>query len=126
MIKTTAKLPVASEHQIQTAIVQYLRAKGFYVMRINSGKYSVGEGKYKRFINGAEKGTPDLMCFKRFSKKIQGIPLELPLPELFFIEVKKPGKEPELAQVMKMNELEGYGAQCFVAHSVDEIEAAGL
>jgi hypothetical protein len=45
---------------------------------------------------------------------------------LYFIEVKKPGKEPELAQVMKMNELEEKGAFCLVAHSVEEVQEAGL
>jgi hypothetical protein len=116
----------ASEHQIQTAIIQYLRMRGWYVMRLNTGKYSVGQGRNARFIMGQEKGTPDLMCFRKMDRKINGILLSLPLAELFFIEVKREGKEPTLPQVMKMNELEAYGGNCLVAHSVEEVQNAGL
>lgn len=97
-----------TEHQLQTEIMQYLQYKGYYVMRLNSGKYSVGEGRSKRFIMGQEAGTPDLMAFR-------GV-------RMFFVEVKVPGNKPTLLQTQKMKELEGYGAQCFVATSLEELQ----
>ena len=100
-----------SEHQIQTTIVHLLRIKGYYVMRLNSGKFSVGEGRTKRFINGQSAGTPDLMAFKEISGRVR----------LLFIEVKRPGKKPTILQAAKMKELTDYGAICLVATSPDDL-----
>lgn len=116
--KTTRALQ-PTEHQIQTSIVNYLRATGWYVMRLNSGKYSVGEGRSRRFINGQEKGTPDLMAFRQqdFIKQY----IDSAATYLLFIEVKRPGNKPTLAQEMKMKELEEYGAKCIVATNIESL-----
>lgn len=113
-----------TEHQIQTEIINYLRMKGWYVMRLNSGKYSVGEGKSKRFIMGQDAGTPDLMCFKKTKfglniEDVEGLPYVG--VSLFFIEVKVSGNKPTLLQTAKMKELEEYGAKCIVATSVEDV-----
>lgn len=107
-------LDQATEHQIQTSIINYLKMKGYYVQRMNSGKYSVGEGRFKRFIQGADAGTPDIMSFKH-SAYDDGI------SNLIFWEVKRPGKKATPIQTAKMQELEEHGALCFVVHSVDEV-----
>ena len=115
------KLPEATEHQIQTMLINYLRAKGWYVMRLNTGKYSVGEGKYKRFIMGQEVGTPDVMAFKA-NKKYLNLG-----SELVFIEVKRNKKmKPTFHQIHKMEELKSYGAKCIVATSIEDLQKEGL
>jgi Holliday junction resolvase len=105
----------ATEHQIQDSIIGYLRMKGFYVMRMNSGKYSVGEGRSKRFIRGHEAGTPDLLAFRKSS-----------YPSMFFIEVKVPGNKPTALQKAKMEQLEDYGAMCIVATSVEDLQKMNI
>ena len=105
-----------TEHQLQTLLMNYLRAKGWYVMRLNSGKYSVGEGRNKRFIMGQEAGTPDLMAFKDAGN------IDIAYPDLVFIEVKVPGNKPTRLQELKMKELEEYRARCIVAHSLEELQ----
>ena len=109
-----------TEHQIQTQIINFLKYKGWFVMRLNSGKISVGEGRSRRMIQLAEVGTPDLMAFREvwFENRMYRA------TELFFIEVKRPGKLPTLHQKVKMQELEEHGARCIVAHSVEEVEEA--
>lgn len=108
------KLPSATEHQIQTQIINYLRIKGYYVMRLNSGKYAVGEGRDRRFVMGQDAGTPDLMAFKDHTMK--------DFVELLFIEVKRPGKKATSLQEAKMRELTDYGARCIVATSVEDLK----
>lgn len=109
-----------TEHQLQTLLMNYLQAKGWYTMRLNSGKFAVGEGASRRFINGQEAGTPDLMAFKDVEyncgkdKHAQ--------TDLVFIEVKTPKNKPTDIQERKMHELEEHGARCIVAHSLEELE----
>ncbi len=103
------------EHQIQTTLIHYLRIKGFYVLRLNSGKFSVGEGRQRRFINGQEAGTPDLLALR------QEGPSEEVSKQILFIEVKRPGKKPTLLQKAKMKELESYGATCIVATCIEDL-----
>ncbi len=103
-----------TEKGIQQAIENYLKYKGYYTMRLNSGKFLVG----KTMVRGQERGTPDLMAFNRA--------LQSGLVHLLFIEVKRPGKHPTYLQEQKMKELETYGARCIVAHSVSELEELGI
>ena len=114
MIKQQLLQP--SEHQLQTQLMQYLRTIGWYVLRLNSGKFSVGEGRNRRFINGQDAGTPDLLAFKgscihHYKEHVH----------LLFVEVKVPGNKPTALQTAKMKELEEYGATCLVSHSLEEL-----
>lgn len=120
-----------TEHQIQTLIINYLKIKGWYVMRMNSGKYSLGEGRSKRFVQGHEAGTPDVMAFKKFTKpgteKDYGsyATAEQEL-SLLFIEVKRPKKKATVLQEAKMKELQEYGAKCIIATSIEDLKAKGI
>lgn len=115
-----------TEKQLQTQIINYLKYKGWYVQRLNSGKYFIGTGRNKRFIRGCDAGTPDLVCFKKYKHKVGNAVLNIPLPALWFIEVKaQNGKVSEL-QDRKMRELEDYGARCLVAYSLDDVERVVL
>jgi len=102
------KLPELREHEIQTQCMNYLKAKGFYCLRLNSGKYSVGEGRNRRFIMGQEAGTPDILAIK--------------YGKCYFFEIKKPKGKLTFYQKHKMKELEGYGARCYVIHSLEEMQ----
>lgn len=119
------QLPNLTEHQIQTLLINYLQAKGWYVMRLNSGKYSVGEGRSKRFIMGQEAGTPDIVAFRQYYGSDDGVYGEdcRGKSSLMFVEVKRPGNKPTFLQDQKMKELEEHGARCIVAHSLEELQA---
>ena len=119
--KTTTRstgFPAPTEHDIQGLIINYLQSKRYYVQRLNAGKYSMGEGRSKRFVQGVKTGTPDVMAFRGI-KGNQAV-------KLLFLEIKRPGNEPTVAQVLKMNELEEHGAQCFVIHSLEELQELGI
>ncbi|SRR5258708_4596250 len=117
------KLIKPSEHEIQQALIDYLRLRGWYVMRLNSGKYSTGEGSHKRFVVGQDAGTPDLMAFKEWYP--EGAPNKSEVL-LYFIEVKRKGNHPTDLQEAKMEELERYGAICIVATSIEDLKNQGL
>lgn len=89
-------------------------------MRLNAGRYSVGEGRSKRYIMGQEKGTPDLLAFSNDQHN------ELGKLSLFFIEVKRPGKYPSFIQEARMQELEKFGAKCLVVHGLEELQKEGI
>ncbi len=110
-------LPLATEHQIQTDIIRYLKLKGYYVQRLNSGTIPIGEGRARRMIRLAEVGTPDLMAFRIFQEKDGSW-----YTKLVFIEVKRPGNKPTIHQEQKMLELMSYGAKCIIAFSVADVE----
>lgn len=119
-----------TEHQIQTLLKNYLQVKGWYVMRLNSGKIPMTDyNGRRRMIWMGETGTPDLMAFKKKGTVIRnddgsnGIHTYL---SLLFIEVKRPGKKPTFNQVQKMKELEEKGAKCIVASSLEDLQAEGL
>lgn len=119
-VKEYKELTQPTEHTIQTECINFLRSKGYYVLRLNSGKYSVGEGRFKRFIMGQAAGTPDLLAF---SKPYADCDCQMPAEvRLLFIEIKRPKQEPTVTQALKMEELETYGARCVVVHSVEELE----
>ena len=99
---------VESEHSIQNTIISYLWMRGYYVQRLNSGKIPMQSLHGQRLIQLMPPGTPDIMAFKK--------------NELLFIEVKRPGKKPTYLQEEKMKELETYGARCFVATSLEDVE----
>lgn len=139
-VKQYKQLTQQSEHSIQNEVIGYLRMKGYYVQRMNSGKYSVGEGANRRFIQGAEAGTPDVMAFrlntfykaeivspvtlkpKPGERILVGDVIRHQKPDLLFVEIKRPKNKPTPLQTAKMKELEEYGARCLVVHSVEELE----
>lgn len=117
------KLPPPLEHGTQQQIINYLKYKGWYVLRLNSGRYSVGEGRNRRYIMGQEKGTPDIAAFKPFWLEDENNKAAV---SLLFIEVKREGNKPTELQLAKMRELEEYGAQCLVIHSLEELQKEGI
>lgn len=105
---------IYSESQIQTQIINFLRYRGYYVQRMNSGAM---RDRNNRLVRMARAGTPDIMAFRQRGNRFRFV-------ELLFIEVKVPGNKPTPLQQAVMEELEEHGARCIVAHSVEEVEEA--
>ncbi len=103
------------ESQIQQACINYLKYKGFYVQRMNSGAIRTATGG---MVKLAARGTPDIMAFKKYP----GLSISDKGVDLFFLEVKIPGKKPTPAQEMMMAELCNFGAKCLVIHSLEELQ----
>lgn len=108
-----------SEHDIQNQIEQYLRGKGFYVDRMNSGnmRFRNSRGGWD-FVKLHPAGTPDLMAFKPLYNNDGG----RIGTRLYFIEVKAGYNKPTRLQTWKMQELEEKGAKCIVAYSVEDVQ----
>jgi len=110
----TNKAIVVPERDIQSAIIQYLKLKKYYVFRMNSGTQVIEQpATARRVIRSAPAGTPDLLALR------DGM---APL----FVEVKRPGNKPTPIQREMMAILEGYGAHCVVATSVDDLREQGV
>lgn len=97
-----------SEHDIQTTILNLLPYYKVKAIRLNTGRYSVGEGKYKRMILGAPTGTPDIIGCRN--------------GRMVMIEVKRPGNKPTAIQNQVMDEWREYGADVFVATSLEDVD----
>lgn len=98
------KLPKVKEQVLQNHIREALSYAGWYTFRMNAGRI---QGKFG-LIKLHEAGTPDILAIRD--------------GKCTFIEVKiKPNKPTDL-QIMKMEELERFGARCIVAYSLDDIE----
>lgn len=120
-VKQYKELTKPRESTIQTEVMGWLRAHGWYTQRMNSGKYAVGEGVTRRFIRGHDAGTPDIEAFK--AVECPGYcPHISHGTEHLFIEVKRPGEHPTALQIAKMKELTEYGVRCLIVHSIAELE----
>lgn len=69
-----------TEHETQTAIIEYLKYKGYYCQRVNAGAFPISSEGRMRYVRMADPGTPDI---------IFGLPYKN-LTLLSFIEVKTP------------------------------------
>lgn len=116
-----------TEHQIQTLIKNYLTAKGWFCMRLNSGRIPMTDyNGRKRMIWMGEAGTPDLMAFRKIWLGDVFLNARPGVTDLLFIEVKRPGKKPTFNQEQMMKLLEEKGARGLVIHSLEELQKEGL
>lgn len=99
-----------SEHQIQSAILEWLPYLGVYAWRNNSGMIAVGEGRYRRMIKLGKAGLPDIIGVHKTTGR------------MIAIEVKRPGKKPTELQENTIRELREYNAIAFVATSIDDVK----
>lgn len=111
-----------TEHQIQQACINYLKIQGWYVQRMNSGKMAYEYKGRRKFLMLAERGTPDILAFKKTGDWYN----YKPVVRIIFVEVKRPGNKPTDLQEMKMRELKEFGAECFVATSVEDLQTYRL
>jgi hypothetical protein len=118
-------LESASEGQVQRAVIDYLVAQGFLVIRVNQGAMSVKDnpGKKPRFVRMAywlaqgqdEKmsGVSDILAQDPWVGLLWGIECKSP---------KRKGKTTQ-GQSVFLREIVDRGGVGFTAHSVDVVEA---
>ena len=95
------------EHQLMTLIKNYLEAKGWFVLRLNSGALRTEKGHMVRM---SPAGTPDLFALKN------GKPI--------FIEVKLGRNKTTIMQDHMLNIIEEHGAQTIIAYSLEDVEGS--
>ncbi len=91
------------ESSLSAQIAAYLRARGIYNERLNSGRVETKSGYW---ITLCEKGTPDRLAIVR--------------GQAVFIETKTLGKKPTPKQLKKHDELRDAGAIVIVADSYQQ------
>lgn len=102
------------ERDIQKAIMQYLGAKGCWVMRMNSGKV-IGSHKGRSWaIKLHDKGTADLMCFKDYD--------QAPI----WIETKTDSTDLSFEQQFFKGLAKKWGHRYIVARSIEDLQREGL
>lgn len=94
----------ATEKEIQHGILDYLRMKGIFVWRNNTGAFKVGD----RFIRTGMKGLPDILGVLQGGK-------------LLAIEVKRESGRVSPEQEEVLLRLKNAGAVAFVARSLDDV-----
>ena len=108
-LDTPPAAPAIPERAIQAACIEYLRYRGYYILRLNSGALPNAQGRSVRMLPA---GTPDVLAIKD--------------GRALFVEMKRAGAKPTVLQAMTMDTLSRHGARCLVATSVEDLQAAGL
>lgn len=99
-----------TEAQIQKAILDYLKLKGHFAIRVNTQGVPMWNegGRMKGFRPSPMKGVADILGVKKGG-------------QFFAIEVKKKGGKPSPEQVQFLKEVEARGGIALVAYSLDEV-----
>lgn len=95
-----------SEAEIQRDIIDYLKARKYTVVRVNSGKVKARNG----FVQLADPGTPDLLAISRRGEHV-------------WVEVKKDTGKLSHDQIEWIAEHRTRGCTVLVARSVEEVAA---
>jgi hypothetical protein len=99
--------PKITENDVEKACLTVLRTRNYWVVRIHTGTFKSVDGK--RFIKGAEKGTPD---YQTAHSLYPG----------FLLEVKRPGEAPSPEQALKILEIRrGYHVAVAVVDSAEAL-----
>ncbi len=109
------KMLAGSEQDLQNNCITFLQYRNFLVMRMNSGMVKTEAGG---MVKMGVAGTPDLMAIK---------PATVHPPsslELYWFEIKKPGKKSTPIQKARQNELRAIGCKVFEIHSLEELSQA--
>lgn len=121
---------MTKESEVQSAILEWLAYKGFYAVRVNSGKMLATYKGKQRMIHMAPKGTPDILCcigghfvgievkkdekgVKAWGKVADKVRRGEPIAE---------SRHRELAQVEQQMAIMEAGGHCMVCASVDDLE----
>ncbi len=101
--------PVATERDIQAAIITYLRYRHFYVQRLNSGGMRDARNN---LVTLARAGTADIV----FGLVVDGYIF------LAFVEVKRPGGKQRPAQKLFQQDMDARGIPYILATSIDDVD----
>lgn len=96
-----------SENDVESACIDLLRLRGYWVVRLHAGVFRSTDGR--RWITGVPKGTPDYAALHHKRPA-------------FLLEVKRPGAKPSPEQETKHFEIRlGYRIAIAVVDSVDTL-----
>ena len=98
---TSPRPPKLVENDVERACLDLLRARGYYPVRLQSGRFKTPDD---RWITIGEPGLPDYAVLKQD----------------FFLETKAPNQQPSAAQIKKAFELEA--AYRIRVATVDNVE----
>ena len=104
------KTRTTHESQIVRQILDYLRARHIFAMRVNTGRIMIPyKGKHRMFqAHNLGIGCADILI----------VP-----PDSIWIECKRPDGEQTIAQkLFQQHVTETFGHQYVVAHSIDDLE----
>ncbi len=97
-----------SESAVIGEVKQIIKATGVKLQRINTGCFTIGEGKNRRYIKTAEAGTCDFEGYDKHGRFLA-------------IECKRPsGGRLSPAQEVRINDINQKGGIAFVVHSGEE------
>ena len=98
--------PKISENDVEYAVKQVLQYRGYYVVRLQSGKFKTADG---RWITVGDPGLPDYVAVH-------------PRHPALFVEVKCPGGHLRDTQLQKIWEMEcGYKIAVAVVDSAEAL-----
>lgn len=107
-----SKLPRPKERDIQRQCMDWLKLWGALVVRTNSGAFTVGEGRARRFVRAnSEPGCSDCLCV-------------LPGGGFAALEFKRPGNKPTDSQKSFLGEVAKRGGLALVVSSLDGLREA--
>ena len=96
------------ESAVIQQVKQVLKVTGLKIQRINTGCFTIGEGRNRRYIKTAEAGTCDFEGYDNHGRFVA-------------IECKRPsGGRLSPAQEARINDINRKGGVAFVAHSGEE------
>ena len=96
------------ESAVIQQVKQVLKVTGLKIQRINTGCFTIGEGRNRRFIKTADAGTCDFEGYDNTGRFVA-------------IECKRPrGGRVRPAQEARINDINRKGGVAFVVHSGDE------
>ncbi len=102
-----------TEADIQKSILDYLRTRGYFCWRNNTGMQRSQYDGRERFIRYGLVGSGDLLGLTKEGR-------------FFSIEVKRPGKKPTPEQIEFMATINQMKGLALVAYNVDDVIKAGL
>ena len=96
------------ESAVIQQVKQILKVTGLKIQRINTGCFTIGEGRNRRFIKTADAGTCDFEGYDNIGRFVA-------------IECKRPsGGRLSSAQKERIDDINAKGGVAFVAHSGEE------
>lgn len=103
-----------TERSIQKEIMDYLRLKGHWVIRVNTGAFGLTYKGKKRYMRTAPKGTPDLIGIQKGTGRFLGI------------EIKSDKGKVTVEQKETLEEINSHGGLGFVARNLGDAISHGL
>ena len=124
--------PKETEAQIQRAVLEYLKLRGVFCWRQNTGSFRMNYNGKDRYIKVGFPGISDILGIlprwwypggKSGLVRAIGTPTSIPpdVGQFIAIEVKRPGQKPTLDQQAFLAAVKANGGIAFVATSIDDV-----